>query len=113
MKEGKKITEPSAENLKAWAHWAKLNPVDEDQFSMAVAIENLFSDRDAFREAWHACCIRTRRTAKERDDYRDALKPLRERYEKAVILKASEGAIMVDIAHLRAADSALWKWETK
>lgn len=31
------------EYLKAWAHWTKLNPFNEDQLDMANAVDDLFS----------------------------------------------------------------------
>lgn len=39
------MTEPKErfQTLKAWAHWAKANPVDDDQALMAKDVSNLFA----------------------------------------------------------------------
>ncbi len=41
----------SNDRLKAWVHNVKNNPIDDDQLEMAKAIENLFQERDEYREA--------------------------------------------------------------
>jgi hypothetical protein len=43
-----------SDKLKAWAHWAKLTPIDEDQREMALEIERLLKSVRALEDftAW-------------------------------------------------------------
>jgi hypothetical protein len=43
--------------LKAWAHNAASNPIDEDQKLHADETLALFAERDAYREALHKCAF--------------------------------------------------------
>lgn len=49
MTERREMTpEERAETLKAWLHWAKTNPVDDDQLQLAISIEEaIAAEREA------------------------------------------------------------------
>lgn len=48
MRESKQI-EANLDLLKAWAHWAELNPIDDDQLQMARSVNFLFHMLDEAR----------------------------------------------------------------
>jgi hypothetical protein len=39
------------DKLKAWVHWVKLNPLDDDQLQHALATERLLKENERLREA--------------------------------------------------------------